>query len=525
VPDPTPSHIPRASCGRSGSRELRAAAAALCTLALTTCDGEAPEAPRLNVLFVVLDTLRADRLETYGAPRATAPGLDHLAGRSVVFENAQSAAPLTVASLLTMVTGLYPAVHQVQGEPVPGRMSENVRTLTEILRERGYATAAFTEGGYAKGDFGLDQGFEVYPRWPGDAESNISNLHFPSRIGENLDRTLAWLRTPREQPFFLFFHTYEIHRPYWTLAEHVRTFRPGFDEVADHARVARAIEFWNTYRTTSAEDALALLLHLFQCPLTGLPQLEDPDGYAAAARALKLAPEDAVHNEALLELVRDLYDASIHYADAQLARLWKTLAETGHAEDTLIVVLSDHGEGLGEHGELEHSNKLFEEALRVPLLIHVPGQEFAPKRVPDLVQTVDLAPTVLELLGIRDRAAVFQGRSLVPLLRGAPSAARPSFSHARRTGPDQNPQFSVRQGRWRLIQEPAIHQRWLYDLEADPDESIDIAAKLPDVTRDLEALLTQQAARDERLRTLISTSPTLLDLDDETRREISGLGY
>jgi len=145
--------------------------------------------------------------------------------------------------------------------------------------------------------------------------------------------------------------------------------------------------------------------------------------------------------------------------------------------------------------------------------------------VPDLVQTVDLAPTVLELLGIRDRAAVFQGRSLVPLLRGAPSAARPSFSHARRTGPDQNPQFSVRQGRWRLIHEPATHQRWLYDLEADPDESIDIAAKLPDVTRDLEALLTQQAARDERLRTLISTSPTLIDLDDETRREISGLGY
>ena len=121
----------------------------------------------LNLVMVVLDTLRADHLGLYGYERPTSPHLDALARESFVFERAESAAPWTAPSLISLVTSLYPEVHGVRGFPNPRRMSDDVVTLAEVLKRHGYSTAAFTEGGYAKGDFGLDQGFDSYLAEPG----------------------------------------------------------------------------------------------------------------------------------------------------------------------------------------------------------------------------------------------------------------------------------------------------------------------------------------------------------------------
>ncbi len=491
------------------------------------CD-RAPEPKKRNVLVVVLDTLRADRLSTYGSPRATAPGLDALAKDGFVFEDCQSAAPLTVASLLTLVTSLYPEVHGVQGAFNPGKMSENVTTLAEVLSARGYATAAFTEGGYARPDFGLGQGFQVFPRPPDDDDPNVTHLLARSRLAENLDRTLAWLREPREKPFFLFFHTYEIHAPYWTKEENVRRFRPAFDEAADHARVAAAIERWNRERTATREDCLALLLHLYQCPLTGLPELLDPDAFEKRARELGVAPEDAVRIPEVVSLARDLYDASIRTTDDALGSLWRTLDELHLRDDTLVIVTSDHGEGLGDHGEMEHSNVLHEEALHVPLYVRAPWAAAKPRRVSELVRSVDVAPTVLELLGVDARALPFQGKSLVPLLIAPGPAAEPdrvAFSHARRVTPEQPPQFSVRDERWRFVREPRTGRSWLYDRRADPGELHDVAAEHPEEVRRLGARLDRQAEQDALLRKLLAAAPGRLELDERAKRELGALGY
>ncbi|MBK7878301.1 MAG: sulfatase [Planctomycetes bacterium] len=521
TPDPPSPPSSRARVGR----------ALLLAVLLGSCAPEpapvAPPAKARNVLIVLLDTLRADRLPTYGAARATAPGLEALAKDAFVFEDCQSAAPLTVASLLSLMTSLYPEVHGVQGEFNPGKMSEKVTTLAEVLSARGYATAAFTEGGYARPDFGLGQGFQVFPSTPGDDDPNVTHLLAKSRLPDNLARTLAWLREPREQPFFLFFHTYEIHAPYWTEEANVRRFRPAFDEAADHARVAGAIERWNRERAATREDALLLLQHLYQCPLAGLPALDDPDAFERRARELGVAPSDAVRCPPVVDLVRDLYDASIRTTDDALLELWRALDELGVADDTLVIVTSDHGEGLGDHGEMEHSNVLHEEALRVPLLVRVPGGSSAPRRLAGLVRSVDVAPTVLELLGLDVAGFAFQGRSRAPWLVGeaALEPARVAFSHARRVAPDQPPQYSVRDERWRLVHEPRTNRTWLYDRRADPGELVDVAREHPEEVQWLRGLLERQAEQDRWLRNRLAAAPGALELDGKALRELRALGY
>jgi len=504
---------------------------ALLCAALGACAPEAPPARPAsaarppNVLIVLLDTLRADRLGCYGSQRPTSPRLDALAQRSALFEHAQSAAPLTVASLLTLVSSLYPEVHGVQGELNPGRMSEHVTTLAEVLAQHGYATAAFTEGGYANPQFGLGQGFQTFPSYPGDRDPNVSNLLGTSRLADNLERASAWLKTAQHKPFFLFFHTYEVHQPNFARPEYLRTLRPDFDEAADHARAASVIERWNREHAADAEGCQTLLEHLYQCPLTGLPALSDPDGFAAQARSFGCAPDDAVRNERLLALYRDLYDAALRYTDDQLERLWQALEELRLAEDTIVVVVSDHGEGLGEHGELEHSNQLHEEALRVALMIRVPGDQFAPRRISEQVRTVDLMPTLLELTGIGTDGLALQGRSLVPLLRGEKEPDRVAFSHARRVDEHQNPQFTVCDGPWRLIDEPKAGRKWLYNRAQDPRELVDVAAQHPEVVARLSKLLERQAQQDAYLREKVGSAPGELVIDEQTMKELRALGY
>ncbi|MBK7644047.1 MAG: sulfatase [Planctomycetes bacterium] len=506
------------------------AAAWVLLAALAACNRSTPVEPRApgkpppNILVVVLDTLRPDHLGCYGSSRPTSPRLDSLAQRSCLFENAQSAAPLTVASLLSLVSSLYPAVHGVQGELNPGRMSEHVTTLAEVLAAHGYTTAAFTEGGYANPRFGLGQGFQTFPASPNDSDPNVSNLLGTSRLSENLARTQTWLRGVK-QPFFLFFHTYEVHQPNYARQDYMRMFRPGFDEAADHARTAAAIQRWDHEHAASEEECQTLLEHLYQCPRTGLPDLLDPDGFERLAHKYGCAPDDAVHNEKLLALVRDLYDGAIRYTDDQLELLWNLLDELQLQSNTILVVVSDHGEGLGEHERIEHSHNLHEEALHVVLLIHAPGQEFAPRRVKTQVRSIDVMPTLLELAGIDASGLPLQGESLVPLMLGHTQADHLAFSHARHVDEFEPPQFSVRDGRWRLIVEPKTKKQWLYDHENDPSELKDVSGQYPEVLARLSSLIEQQRRQDEFLRAKLDSAPGELVIDEQTMQELKALGY
>lgn len=497
---------------------------------------EASKRPR-NVLIIALDTLRADHLGCYGYERPTSPHLDAFARDGFVFENAQSAAPWTTPSLISLMTSLYPDVHQVRDWPSPGRLSPHVTTLAAILKKHGFDTAAFTEGVYAKAQFGLDQGFDYFPPKPGAAATDPSGFESESRIAPNVDRTLEWIRARGARRFFAFFHTYEVHSPYRAPAELVGPFRPGYDEAGEHERIASILTEWNRSGTITREEGELLasraLLMSNRSSWRMLPHVDKPlelrkklDEYGLATKDLSRRPE-------VQALARDLYDAGIVSADREIDRLLVGLRELGLEDDTLVVIVSDHGEGLGEHGQMEHGNVLQEEVLHVVLMMRVPGHALAPepgqgpKRVANLVELVDVAPTVLDVLGLDPRRFAFQGRSLVPAMRPGRSelVERPTFSHARSYEWKREFLYSIRTGAWRLNLDLSTQAVSLYDLAHDPREEVDVAAREPDVVARLRALLLAQHERDLALRKTLASDALRSDLDPETLEELQHLGY
>jgi arylsulfatase A-like enzyme len=503
---------------------LLAAAAVSSLAACGRSDGEDAAGRPLNLVIVVLDTLRADHLGLYGYPRDTSPHLDAFARESFVFERAESAAPWTTPSLLSLVTSLYPEAHGARGFPNPRRTSEEVVTLAEVLKRHGYATAAFTEGGYAKGDFGLDQGFDTFPPNPGDDESHDSHLLFPSRLEGNLARTLRWLREREEEPFFLFFQTYEPHGPYRAPEEYIRRYRPHYDERKEHERVRRAVERWNRERRVDPADSLLVSRHTVHCRLVGMAPLLDKKGFMRANLALGLDLPKAYRSGPFLQWLRDIYDAEIAYTDEQMSRLWRFLDEEGLGDRTLVVVASDHGEGLGDHGELQHGRVLFDEILRIALILRAPRRVGEPRRVPELVRSVDVMPTLLELLGIPAAELPMQGRSLLPLLAGERLDLL-SFSHARAVSEEEDSVHSVRDERWRLVVDRASGAARLYDLREDPGETRDAAAANPDVVARLRSALEEQGERDRAVAAEIRPAEQPAELDPELQRDLRALGY
>ena len=511
---------------RAGARGWTGATCAL-ALALAACGGSPGAERPPNVLIVLLDTLRPDHLGCYGYGRPTSPQLDELARDCFLFEHARSAAPWTAPALISLMTSLDPAVHGVVGYPNPGRLSEHVTTLAEVLERAGYATAAFTEGGYAKGSFGLDQGFQHYPSHPGDERGHLSNLSAPSRLASNLDRSLQWLEAHRESPFLLLVHTYEPHSPYRAPLEHVLRFRPDYVDELEHEQLRGVLERWNETSEIDETGCLLVLRHLYHCRLVDLPPLQRHAELDERARSWGLDNEHAAGSDELVAWVRDLYDAEIRYTDEQLARLWRALADLQLEGDTIVVVVSDHGEGLGQHGHLTHGENLHGELLDIALLVRLPERlrRAPPRRITEVVALIDVMPTLLELVGVEAQDALLQGRSLVPLLSGEPLAEAPAFSHSLSLRRQGGGPYAVREGRWQMILDVQSGRRRLYDLESDPDELLDRAAEHPEVAERLARWIEERLRADAVLAAILASEPTRQELDEATRERLRFLGY
>jgi len=495
--------------------------------ALLACSRAAPLPERPNVLLVVVDTLRPDRLGCYGGAPENSPNLDELADGFFLFENAQSASPWTAPSLLSLMTGLHPDVHGIKTFPIPHRLARGITTLAERLHDVGYETAAFTEGGYARGSFGLDRGFDLYPGKSDDDEYTNAGRLGPSRLASNLDRTLDWLGERGEKPFFCFFHTYETHMPYRAPERVVRELRPEYDERAELERIRETIVAWNERGELDREGLRLLRTFYFQHRVTpGMPELLRTEKILAQAQALgsPLDLDGTLTDPDELAEALDLYAAEVRYTDEQLARLWSALEELGHADDTIVVLFSDHGEGLGDHGRLGHGEELHRELLRILLMLRVPGA--SPRRIPDIVRSVDVFPTLLELLDLPPCAHTLDGESFAPLLRGEPLPPRPAFSHALSSMGGHDPRRTIRDGRWRMISLGTPGAVELYDLETDPEELVNVAPAHPEVVAELMAKLTGQIRRDAELRGRLRAGESAeVAPDPELMRELRRLGY
>lgn len=432
-------------------------AAAAASLPLAGCGPEehasATERGPTHLLLISFDTLRRDSLGCYGYPRPTSPAIDAFAAGAVLFENAVSQAPATKPSHASLLTSLNEAKHGALSTQEHVLDPSKV-TLAEILKENGYQTACFNAGGYMKSVWGFDQGFDVY------------DSSRPWLFADAVDLGTAWLADRRrDQPFFLFLHTYEVHHPYLPATEYAARFR------GDYAG--------------PLGDAIGIEL---------LEEINDGRRDADAA--------DRAH-------VKDLYDAEIRSMDDAFGRLVAQLKSAGLYDDLLIVVTSDHGEEFDEHGRIGwHSHTLFDELLRVPLIIKLPGGARGGTRVEGMVRLIDVLPTVLEILRLPAPPGI-EGISLSTAMASGRSAGLISISTL---GHDL--QRSIRTDRWKL------YDMRLYDLEADPLEQVDVAHEHPDVVRRMHLYLEEYLASAEAPQ-----APTTIDADQDTLDELRQLGY
>ncbi len=326
--------------------------------ALVACSPRPPGT--CNVILISLDTLRADRLGTYGYPRGTSPSLDAFAERGVVFETAIAECSWTLPSHVTMLSGLSPRSHGVVLPTL--RPSVETRLLAEILDDAGYATLGLTDGGYVAGHYGFDRGFDVFD----DTEKGLA---------ATLDLARAFVDSlPPDERFFLFLHTYDIHCPYTPGPEAAAAFR--------------------------SEGAI---------PITTEGRCGNPE-----YNSMHLSPGQVRH-------VSDMYDAEIQEADRDLEPFLAFLSNTGRLEDTIVIITSDHGEEFGEHGQIGHERSLYRELVEIPLIVVAPG--LSPAREARSAGLVDLTPTILDLVGVRTEAP-FEGHALFGPDAPAPDTPR-----------------------------------------------------------------------------------------------------
>ena len=444
---------------------MRSAATIVTVLAgatIVSCSGspeqESP-ASTPNLVFITVDTLRADRLGCYGYEQARTPVADRLAAQGTLFERAFTCLPRTTQSVATLFTGRYPAEHGVL--EIGERLPNGAWTLAERLAERGYATAGISANSAACAIQGLAQGFQTFV--------GITQLHKRYqgvRPAEAVTREArSWLEQQTSGPYFLWLLYFDPHFPY----EPPPSFAASVDPES----------FW-----------------FYEAKQTFQPQ--------RPTIVFNLNGESA---RAQPELSR-LYDGELAYTDSMIGELLEAVRARPDAADTLIVFTADHGESLGEHGYYyEHGDYVYETCLRVPLVLHQAGRIPAGRRVASPVSLVDVLPTVLTLLG-GDATDDISGVDLTPLIRGElASPERPlAFAESgsalfaqnprrhtggRRSGLGRRKPFRyVRDGRWVLVRyegSEGSEGRALYDGEADPALLDDLAPLHPDVVDRLGA--------------------------------------
>jgi arylsulfatase len=392
---------------------------ALAALFSLSCHRQAPR-PR-NVILLLVDTLRADRLGAYGYGRGTSPNLDAFARGAVRFGAARSQAACTFPSVNSILTSRWPAAFLGQPDRALG-IPPGTPSLAEILQARGFHTVAVSASAVVRrspsrfnpgGGFG--RGFDVFHEDCVWKPAGCVNAAAAEHLKEG------------EKPLFLYLHYIDPHGPYQPPPEWKRRFATG----------APAKEWVAKGNPNPIGDWL----------YKGKP---NPG----------LTPGDLQH-------LKDLYDEEIAYFDSQLAGLLASLRRTGLLDDSIVVFAADHGEEFLEHGDIKHCRNLFDTSLRVPLLVRIPG--VAAKTVARPVQNLDLVPTILDYLGIAAGTARFEGRSLRAEIEGDARAEEIQYGL-------QGTLRSASDGRFKLIQNLAGGPPVLFDLEADPGETRNVLA-------------------------------------------------
>lgn len=473
----------------------------LSLLLASACARETLPPPPYNVVLISVDTLRADRLNCYGYDEyRVSPNMDALAADGVLFETHISPSPWTTPAHMSLVTSLHPSGHgltETFSDTMAGirkgtfnKLPEERLTLAEALRNRGYATAAFTGGITLDPAIGFDQGFDLY-------DTSMYKLN-----ADNVDAMLEWIRHYSGRPFFLFWHTFEVHAPYLhgeflpaeykELAPELEELAQSLSRIESHSQNAKALESF----------------------------LRERDAFVP-------------------EVCESLYVSGIKSMDRWLGRFIEALRTHGLYNRTVIVLTSDHGDEFADHDpELfynKHGHSAYEEMIRVPLILKLPGQRHAGTTVETVSRGIDVMPTILDVVDVELDGDEIHGSSLRSLWEEHSSEReRIAFTESTATGPEIK---SLRTGRWKYIveispknyadkgrtfipEQPSSLK--LFDLEGDPMERINLAESGGAPETEIASSL------ERRLRALMAAGrgeTEELELDEDMLEELRALGY
>ena len=394
-----------------------------------------------NVVLITVDTLRVDRVGAYGSTRGLTPRMDKFASESILFEQAYTTVPLTAPSHATILSGKYPIVHGLRnnGSEV---LSDEETLLPEILKERGFRTAAIVSALVLASSFGLNQGFDLYYEEDITGSESGHGLWYDQRPANlTVDRALAWLEAESDRPFLLWVHLFDPHDPY-----------------------AAPSPFKERYQTTP-------------------------------------------------------YDGEVAFTDSQIGRLLDGIERLGLYDNSMVVLVADHGEGLGDHGERFHAIFVYDTTMQIPLMVRLPGGQRGGTVVSDLVSTIDITPTILDTMNLPIPDAM-DGLSLLEAMRGARVPARSLYLESIYPSSSYGwaPVRSLRGPAWKMIDLP---QPELYHLADDPTESTNLNAREPGRMDDMKQELSLVKTGMETIARATQTAT----IDDETRDRLMSLGY
>ena len=432
--------------------------------------------PAKNVVVLVIDTLRADKLRPFNAQtRVKTPAIDQLASEGVLFELAQAPENWTKPSVASILTGLHPQTHQQKTGDAA--LPSSAELLSEHLKGEGFATGGFIANGYVSDRFGFDQGWDDYTNYIREEKSTEAKDVF--------DDAGNWIEAHKDERFFAYIQTIDPHVPYDPPGKYLQMYDPS--------------EYTGQVRPRMTGDLL---------------------------EKAKRNPPQVVFADSDKRRLKALHDGEITKHDHFFGAFLERLSKLGLADDTLVVVTSDHGEEFDDHGSWGHGHSVYQELLHVPLMFRLPNRLPAGTKVGDAVSTLDISATVTDLLGLPEMTHN-EGHALVGLMLGeAPSRPSVAFSDF------QDDRRVITTSRWKLILRGNLTST-MFDLVADPMEKTQLDASAFPIGRRYSRMLLGQflgatnrgdwLSAEQKSGTQLQREDA--EMDDTLRDQLRALGY
>jgi arylsulfatase A-like enzyme len=446
------------------------------------------ETNQTNIILISLDTVRPDHLGCYGYQRNTSPAIDRLAADGVLFKNTYSTTSWTLPGHVSLLTSLNCLNHQVYF-PLQ-KMNPDVLTLADILRTEQFYCAAFTGGGYLSATYGFSKGFDAYQEIKLHGDQAI-RLDEAERLAQLASR---WLEDNKDKTFFLFLHTYQPHDPYANLSPTGREF---LEENAEWDQVKMEPLFGGKGRF------------------------------------------DTQFSEKEKQNIIALYDGEIKYTDVFFVQpILDKLEELGLYEKSLIILTSDHGEEFFDHEAWLHDHSIYDEGIRIPLVIKFPDTEHKGRQIEKIARITDIMPTILKQMKVKTSYKQFDGASLFPLLNGKEKTQRTFVSDLALREFEMAPTvISINKDNFKFILNKKISSPYtkrvvrnfdgsqieLYDLEIDPKETRNLAANI--AYREMCFELLVNINRLDEQANLTTKERDEVTLDQSLRERLKALGY